>query len=113
MAQNVNSYTINGTNIIIEGMTCLFYIMHCVKNLFFVRLDDVVDLFICTINDDPKTFTSVAQVESLDIECSMVLIRWYYLSEETKQGWKSFNGIMELFLSNNYDVESIHNIQGK
>ncbi|KAM0009523.1 putative BAH domain-containing protein [Helianthus debilis subsp. tardiflorus] len=125
-------------------MTCLFYIMHCVrisckhsmssqydcinlmlndmelflllysvKNLFFVRLDDVVDLFVCTINDDPKTFTSVAQVESLDIERSMVLIRWYYLPEETKQGWKSFHGIMELFLSNNYDVESIHTIQGK
>ncbi|KAJ0718989.1 putative BAH domain-containing protein [Helianthus annuus] len=43
----------------------------------------------------------------------MALIRWYYLPEETEQGTKSFHGIKEVFLSNHYDVQSIHTIQGK
>ncbi|KAJ0538695.1 putative chromatin regulator PHD family [Helianthus annuus] len=151
MAQNVNSYTINGTNIVIKGMTCLFYIAYCVlisckhsksshydcitlklndvelflllysvKNLFFERLDGAVDMFVCTVGDyvrirtdDPKISTSVAQVESLDVERQMVRIRWYYLPEETKQGRRTFHGIKEVLLSNHYDVRSIHTIQGK
>ncbi|XP_035831873.1 chromatin remodeling protein EBS-like [Helianthus annuus] len=43
----------------------------------------------------------------------MALIRWYYLPEETEQGRKSFHGIKEVFLSNHYEVQSIHTIQGK
>ncbi|KAM0009518.1 putative BAH domain-containing protein [Helianthus debilis subsp. tardiflorus] len=151
MAQNINSYTINSTNIIIKGMTCLFYIvycvlisckhsksshydcltlklndvelfilLYCVKNLFFVRLDGAVDLFVCKVGDyvrirtdDPMTSTSVARVELLDFERQMVRIRWCYLLDETKQGMRSFHGIKDVLLSNHYDVRSIHTIQGK
>ncbi|XP_021975730.1 chromatin remodeling protein EBS [Helianthus annuus] len=90
MAQNVNSYTINGTNIVIK-----------------------VGDYVRIRTDDPKIPTSVAQVESLDVERQMVRIRWYYLPEETKQGRRTFHGIKEVLLSNHYDVRSIHTIQGK
>ncbi|KAJ0538699.1 putative BAH domain, Zinc finger, FYVE/PHD-type [Helianthus annuus] len=88
MAQNVNSYTINGTNIIIKVSD-------------YVRIR----------SNDPKPYTLVARVELLGIEHQMALIRWYYLPEETEQGRKSFHGIKEVFLSNHYDVQSIHTIQ--
>ncbi|KAJ0764614.1 putative BAH domain-containing protein [Helianthus annuus] len=91
-----------------------------VKNLLLVRLNGVVDLFVCTVSDyvrirsdDPKPSTLVARVELLGIEHQMALIRWYYLPEETEQGTKSFHGIKEVFLSNHYDMQSIHTIQGK
>ncbi|KAJ0764613.1 putative BAH domain-containing protein [Helianthus annuus] len=91
-----------------------------VKNLLLVRLNGVVDLFVCTVSDyvrirsdDPKPSTLVARVELLGIEHQMALIRWYYLPEETEQGMKSVHGIKEVFLSNHYDVQSIHTIQGK
>ncbi|KAJ0759386.1 putative [histone H3]-dimethyl-L-lysine(36) demethylase chromatin regulator PHD family [Helianthus annuus] len=90
MVQNVNSYTINGTNIIFK-----------------------VGDYVRIRSHDPKTSAYVARVESLDVEHQMVRIQRYYFPEVTKQGRKRFHGTKEVISSNHYDVQSIHAIQGK
>ncbi|MFS7960944.1 putative BAH domain-containing protein [Helianthus anomalus] len=125
MAQNVNSYTINDINIIIKGMTCLFYIVYCVliscKHSKYSHYDCLtlklnnVELFILLYS----VCISCKHSKSGHCDCitlklnDMVRIRWYYLPDETKQGMRSFHGIKDVLLSNHYDVRSIHTIQGK
>ncbi|GFP79584.1 lysine-specific demethylase phf2 [Phtheirospermum japonicum] len=58
----------------------------------------------------------VAKVEK--IECDhrnnvKVRVRWYYRPEESNGGRRQFHGAKELFLSDHYDVQSAHTIEGK
>ncbi|XP_019443896.1 PREDICTED: chromatin remodeling protein EBS-like [Lupinus angustifolius] len=58
----------------------------------------------------------VAQVEKIEHDNRNnvnVSIRWYYRPEESIGGRRQFHGVKELLLSDQYDVQSAHNIIGK
>ena len=42
-----------------------------------------------------------------------VKVRWYYRPEEAIGGRRPFHGAKELFLSDHYDIQSAHTIEGK
>ncbi|GLT72667.1 hypothetical protein SLA2020_445770 [Shorea laevis] len=42
-----------------------------------------------------------------------VRVRWYYRPEESIGGRRQFHGAKELFLSDHFDVQSAHTIEGK
>jgi hypothetical protein len=58
----------------------------------------------------------VARVEGMESDgrgCVKVRVRWYYRPEEAKGGRRPFHGAKELFLSDHYDAQSAHTIEGK
>jgi hypothetical protein len=58
----------------------------------------------------------VARVESLESDGRggvRVRCRWYYRPEESKGGRRQFHGAKELFLSDHFDTQSAHTIEGK
>nr|GEZ43452.1 hypothetical protein [Tanacetum cinerariifolium] len=42
-----------------------------------------------------------------------VKARWYYRPEDSISGRRLFHGVKELFLSDHYDMQSAHTIEGK
>ncbi|OAY69715.1 BAH and coiled-coil domain-containing protein 1, partial [Ananas comosus] len=58
----------------------------------------------------------VARVEGMEADHRgnvKVRVRWYYRPEESIGGRRQFHGAKELFLSDHYDVQSAHTIEGK
>ncbi|KAL6529649.1 hypothetical protein OROGR_015272 [Orobanche gracilis] len=58
----------------------------------------------------------VANVERIEADHRnyvKVGVRWYYRPEESLGGRRQFHGAKELFLSDHYDVQSTHTIEGK
>ena len=58
----------------------------------------------------------VARVEKLEADHRnnvKVRVRWYYRPEESIGGRRQFHGAKELFLSDHFDVQSAHTIEGK
>ena len=58
----------------------------------------------------------VARVEKIEADHRnnvKVRVRWYYRPEESIGGRRQFHGAKELFLSDHYDVQSAHTIEGK
>lgn len=58
----------------------------------------------------------VARVEKLEGDARnnvKVRVRWYYRPEESLGGRRLFHGAKELFLSDHFDVQSAHTIEGK
>ncbi|KAG6501705.1 hypothetical protein ZIOFF_041588 [Zingiber officinale] len=58
----------------------------------------------------------VAKVEKIEVDHRnnvRVKVRWYYRPEESIGGRRLFHGAKELFLSDHYDVQSAHTIEGK
>ncbi|KAA0043153.1 chromatin remodeling protein EBS [Cucumis melo var. makuwa] len=58
----------------------------------------------------------VARVEKIEADNRnniKVRVRWYYRPEESIGGRRQFHGAKELFLSDHYDVQSAHTIEGK
>lgn len=58
----------------------------------------------------------VARVEKLEADHRnnvKVRVRWYYRPEESIGGRRQFHGVKELFLSDHYDMQSAHTIEGK
>ncbi|KAK3017716.1 hypothetical protein RJ639_003072, partial [Escallonia herrerae] len=58
----------------------------------------------------------VARVEKIEADNKSnikVRVRWYYRPEESMGGRRQFHGAKELFLSDHYDVQSAHTIEGK
>ncbi|THU54599.1 hypothetical protein C4D60_Mb10t26810 [Musa balbisiana] len=58
----------------------------------------------------------VARVEKIEADHRnnvRVRVRWYYRPEESIGGRRQFHGAKELFLSDHYDVQSAHTIEGK
>ncbi|XP_015169187.1 BAH and coiled-coil domain-containing protein 1-like isoform X4 [Solanum tuberosum] len=58
----------------------------------------------------------VRQIEKLEADHRnnvKVRVRWYYRPEESIGGRRQFHGAKELFLSDHFDVQSAHTIEGK
>ena len=58
----------------------------------------------------------VARIEKIEADNRnniKVRVRWYYRPEESIGGRRQFHGAKELFLSDHYDVQSAHTIEGK
>ncbi|KAG6416990.1 hypothetical protein SASPL_124431 [Salvia splendens] len=58
----------------------------------------------------------VAKVENIEADHRnnvKVRVRWYYRPEESIGGRRQFHGAKELFLSDHFDVQSAHTIEGK
>jgi energy-converting hydrogenase Eha subunit C len=58
----------------------------------------------------------VARVEKMEADgrgSVRVRVRWYYRPEESKGGRRQFHGAKELFLSDHFDLQSAHTIEGK
>lgn len=58
----------------------------------------------------------VARVENIEADHRnnvKVRVRWYYRPEESIGGRRQFHGAKELFLSDHFDVQSAHTIEGK
>ncbi|KAH7670187.1 Bromo adjacent homology (BAH) domain-containing protein [Dioscorea alata] len=57
----------------------------------------------------------VARMEKIEADHRnnvKVRVRWYYRPEESIGGRRQFHGAKELFLSDHYDVQSAHTIEG-
>ncbi|OAO99233.1 hypothetical protein AXX17_AT4G06210 [Arabidopsis thaliana] len=58
----------------------------------------------------------VARVEKIEADARnnvKVHCRWYYCPEESHGGRRQLHGAKELFLSDHFDVQSAHTIEGK
>ncbi|XP_047049688.1 chromatin remodeling protein EBS-like [Lolium rigidum] len=91
--RGVESYTIRGTTKVVQVGDCVL-----------MRPSDT----------DKQPY--VARVESLESDGRggvRVRCRWYYRPEESKGGRRQFHGAKELFLSDHFDTQSAHTIEGK
>ena len=65
---------------------------------------------------DTDKLPYVARIEKIEADHRnnvKVRVRWYYRPEESIGGRRQFHGAKELFLSDHYDVQSAHTIEGK
>uniref|UniRef100_A0A804LWN8 BAH domain-containing protein n=1 Tax=Zea mays TaxID=4577 RepID=A0A804LWN8_MAIZE len=91
--KDVDSYTIRGTNKVVHVGDCVL-----------MRASD----------SDKQPY--VARVEKMEADgrgSVRVQVRWYYRPEESKGGRRQFHGAKELFLSDHFDLQSAHTIEGK
>lgn len=63
--------------------------------------------------DKPPYVARVEKIEADHRNNMKVHIRWYYRPEESIGGRRQFHGAKELFLSDHFDVQSAHTIEGK
>ncbi|THF94425.1 hypothetical protein TEA_013476 [Camellia sinensis var. sinensis] len=91
--KDVDSYTIKGTNKIVRPGDCVL-----------MRPSD---------SDKPPYVARVEKIEADHRNNVKVRVRWYYRPEESMGGRRQFHGAKELFLSDHYDVQSAHTIEGK
>ncbi|KAL5729850.1 hypothetical protein ACHQM5_002745 [Ranunculus cassubicifolius] len=91
--KDVESYTIKGTNKVVKAGDCVL-----------MRPSD---------SDKPPYVAKVEKIEA-DVRNNVkVRVRWYYRPEESLGGRRQFHGAKELFLSDHYDMQSAHTIEGK
>ncbi|XP_047312137.1 chromatin remodeling protein EBS-like [Impatiens glandulifera] len=89
----VASYTIRGTNKVVRMGDCVL-----------IR------------SSENNTLPYVAQIDKIEMDNrnnTDVRVRWYYRPEESIGGRRIFHGCKELFLSDHYDFQSAHTIEGK
>lgn len=86
-------YTIRGTNKIVRAGDCV--------------------LMRSSENEKAPYVARVEKIEADNKGQVKVRVRWYYRPEESVGGRKQFHGVKELFLSDHYDVQSAHTIEGK
>ncbi|GMN53761.1 hypothetical protein TIFTF001_022896 [Ficus carica] len=91
--KDLDSYTIKGTNKIVRPGDCVL-----------MRPSD---------SDKPPYVARVEKIEADHRNNVKVRVRWYYRPEESIGGRRQFHGAKELFLSDHYDVQSAHTIEGK
>uniref|UniRef100_A0A804NQV7 Chromatin remodeling protein EBS n=1 Tax=Zea mays TaxID=4577 RepID=A0A804NQV7_MAIZE len=89
--KDVDSYTIGGTNKVVYD---------CV----LMRASD---------SDNQPYVARVEKMEGDGRGSVRVQVRWYYRPEESKGGRRQFHGAKELFLSDHFDLQSAHTIEGK
>ncbi|KAE9456204.1 hypothetical protein C3L33_11895, partial [Rhododendron williamsianum] len=63
--------------------------------------------------DKPPYVARVEKIEADHRNNMKVHVRWYYRPEESIGGRRQFHGAKELFLSDHFDVQSAHTIEGK
>ncbi|KAG6748689.1 hypothetical protein POTOM_048618 [Populus tomentosa] len=91
--KDLDSYTIKGTNKVVRPGDCVL-----------MRPSDTDKL------------PYVARIEKIEADHRnnvKVRVRWYYRPEESIGGRRQFHGAKELFLSDHFDVQSAHTIEGK
>ncbi|XP_010913440.1 chromatin remodeling protein EBS isoform X1 [Elaeis guineensis] len=91
--KDLDSYTIKGTNKVVKVGDCVL-----------MRPSD---------SDKPPYVARVEKIEADHRNNVRVRVRWYYRPEESIGGRRQFHGAKELFLSDHYDVQSAHTIEGK
>ncbi|XP_073220038.1 chromatin remodeling protein EBS-like isoform X2 [Cicer arietinum] len=91
--KDLDSYTIRGTNKIVRAGECV--------------------LMRPTDTSKPPYVARVEKIEQDNRSNVRVRVRWYYRPEESIGGRRQFHGAKELFLSDHYDVQSAHTIEGK
>ncbi|KAL8239377.1 hypothetical protein R6Q59_015944 [Mikania micrantha] len=91
--KDLDSYTIKGTNKVVRPGDCVL-----------MRPSD---------SDKPPYVARVEKLEADHRNNVTVRVRWYYRPEESTGGRRQFHGVKELFLSDHYDVQSAHTIEGK
>lgn len=91
--KDLDSYTIKGTNKVVKPGDCVL-----------MRPSD---------SDKPPYVARVEKIEADHRNNVKVRVRWYYRPEESIGGRRQFHGAKELFLSDHYDVQSAHTIEGK
>ncbi|PWZ58803.1 Chromatin remodeling protein EBS [Zea mays] len=118
--KDVDSYTIRGTNKVVHGNSphprsgCIF---SCERYLMLLQCLcwEVGDCVLMRASDSDKQ-PYVARVEKMEADgrgSVRVQVRWYYRPEESKGGRRQFHGAKELFLSDHFDLQSAHTIEGK
>lgn len=63
--------------------------------------------------NSPPYVARVLKIEADKRNSVRVHVRWYYRPEESFGGRREFHGAKELFLSDHYDIQSAHTIEGK
>ncbi|KAB2082179.1 BAH and coiled-coil domain-containing 1 [Gossypium arboreum] len=91
--KDLDSYTIRGTNKVVRVGDCVL-----------MRPSDT---------GKPPYVARVEKIEADSRNNVKVRVRWYYRPEESLGGRRQFHGAKELFLSDHYDVQSAHTIEGK
>ncbi|XP_019426109.1 PREDICTED: chromatin remodeling protein EBS-like [Lupinus angustifolius] len=91
--RDIDSYTIKGSNKIVRAGDCVL-----------MRPSDT---------SKPPYVARVEKIEQDGRSNVKVRVRWYYRPEESIGGRRQFHGAKELFLSDHYDVQSAHTIEGK
>ncbi|KAI6704087.1 hypothetical protein NL676_013223 [Syzygium grande] len=91
--RDLDSYTIRGTNKVVRAGDCVL-----------MRPSDT---------GKPPYVARIEKIESDARNNVKVRVRWYYRPEESIGGRRQFHGAKELFLSDHYDVQSAHTIEGK
>lgn len=119
--KDIDSYTIRGTNKIVRGNNNTNFNFKIKMLPFFFCFLDV--MFLCSVGEcvlmrptDTTKPPYVARVEKIEEDNRnhvKVKVRWYYRPEESIGGRRQFHGVKELFLSDHYDVQSAHTIEGK
>lgn len=64
-------------------------------------------------SNTPPYVARVVKIEADSSNNLIVRVRWYYRPEESVGGRLEFHGAKELFLSDHYDIQSAHTIEGK
>lgn len=125
--KDLDSYTIKGTNKVVKGTFFPFFSIsnHPFVNRFapdvrFMAADAVVLVAVgdCVLmrpadSEKPPYVARVEKIEADHRNNVKVRVRWYYRPEESIGGRRQFHGAKELFLSDHYDVQSAHTIEGK
>uniref|UniRef100_A0A0D9XDD1 BAH domain-containing protein n=1 Tax=Leersia perrieri TaxID=77586 RepID=A0A0D9XDD1_9ORYZ len=91
--KDVDSYTIKGTTKVVRVGDCVL-----------MRPSD---------SDNAPYVGRVEKLETDGKGGVRVRVRWYYRPEESKGGRRQFHGAKELFLSDHFDTQSAHTIEGK
>ncbi|XWS19367.1 hypothetical protein CRYUN_Cryun31cG0009600 [Craigia yunnanensis] len=91
--KDLDSYTIRGTNKVVRVGDCVL-----------MRPSDT---------SKPPYVARIEIIEADSRDNLKVRVRWYYRPEESLGGRRQFHGAKELFLSDHYDVQSAHTIEGK
>ncbi|PVH36936.1 hypothetical protein PAHAL_6G201500 [Panicum hallii] len=91
--KDVDLYTIRGTNKVVRVGDCVL-----------MRPSD---------SDNQPYVARVEKMEADGRGSVRVRVRWYYRPEESKGGRRQFHGAKELFLSDHFDLQSAHTIEGK
>ncbi|KAH7655864.1 Zinc finger RING/FYVE/PHD-type protein [Dioscorea alata] len=91
--KDLDSYTIKGTNKVVKVGDCVL-----------MRPAD---------SEKQPYVARVEEIEADHRNNVKVRVRWYYRPEESIGGRRQFHGAKELFLSDHYDVQSEHTIEGK
>nr|CAB3480982.1 unnamed protein product [Digitaria exilis] len=125
--KDVDSYTIRGTNKVVRGnfprpcsgRHCVWACIHVLRrrNLMLLQCPfrEVGDCVLMRPSDSDNQ-PYVARVEKMEADgrgSVRVRVRWYYRPEESKGGRRQFHGAKELFLSDHFDLQSAHTIEGK